>query len=163
MFGTFSVPCFITIGLDNLQVWHIFIMLLFLQFAVSFAFMHKMISFPFLRCELMNICSLHGGVCHWFVSSIVLLGNLLLLADFRLRSGLFDVLIANFVYSDNSDLSILSTSYCCPWPSPHSSGIFTVFCYFWFQCRVYDCMSFVWCVWWWPWYCWFGIICCCSV
>ena len=54
VFGSLAVPCFIEIGSHNLHVRHNFIMLMFLQFAVSFAFIPRMISVPRFRWELMK-------------------------------------------------------------------------------------------------------------
>ena len=69
----------------------------------------------------------YGGVSHWFVAPVFFLGKLPLLTDSCYGSSLFDGLIASFLHCDYSYLSVLSSSYCCPWPSPHSSVIFAVF------------------------------------
>ena len=56
MFGSNSVPCFIAIGSHSLLIRHTLMILLFLQFAVSFASMQRMISIPLFRWELMKTC-----------------------------------------------------------------------------------------------------------
>ena len=52
MFGYVFVSRFIVIGSHNLHMRYVFIMLLFLQFSVSFASILNMIAFALLCCEL---------------------------------------------------------------------------------------------------------------
>ena len=56
MFGSNSVPYFIAIGSHSLLIRHTLMILLFLQFVVSFAFILRMISVPLFRWELMKTC-----------------------------------------------------------------------------------------------------------
>ena len=56
MFGSNLVPCFIEIGSHSLHIRHTLMILLFLQFAILFASMQRIISIPLSRWELMKTC-----------------------------------------------------------------------------------------------------------
>ena len=58
VFGSVVVPCFIAMESHNWQVWYSFMGLLFLQFAVLFVSMLRIISIPRFRWEFMKTCKL---------------------------------------------------------------------------------------------------------
>ena len=117
VFGSVAVPCSIAIGSHNLHVWHNVIILLICS---SLFRLHPYRGWFLPKISLgidEELQVIDCVVRHWIISPVFTLGDLSLFTNSGVR--------CNDCY-----LSVLSSSYCRPWPSPHSSGICAICSYF---------------------------------